>query len=256
MKSKNTKAYPKKITKQMHLFANEKTGETFSITDLEKRQAKKKRKLMQFENIYRQLGVKAQTINKQHRLIKTTPLVSDTLIKDTKGYSPQIAKQLLLFVNDETGEFFKATDLQIRQAKKKKKFIDFENVYTQAFADAKIFVIGVVIDYDDEKRTIDYLLRDLKKRIRKLGIKVLGYIGVRDIGDNKFQRHLHVLVAVNKLTMDEFGKLQGKPKENEVMETLDCLKRFHKLIWYLIHKNLYAPYKSRTYYSSLKFRLL
>lgn len=187
-----------------------------------------------------------------HRLIRFTPLGTKKSFQDSKGFTPLIAKQMLQFLNEETAEVFKTTDLRIRKSKKAKKFLQFLKAYESPFKSGDITIIGFVIDYSDEILP-QYLIKEIKKRLKRMNVEILGYIGIRDIGDNKFQRHIHLLIALRKISREIFDKIKGKPSEKKAVAEIYDLKG---IVFYLIKKELYAGHKSRPYFFSSKFRKL
>ena len=75
---------------------------------------------------------------------------------------------------------------------------------------------------------------------------------MRDIGDKKFERHFHFMVATTRINRDHLIKIRSK-RENNKTKIVLC-KNINAFINYLVKKEIYAGTKKRSYGSSQFFK--
>ena len=192
---------------------------------------------------------------------------------DNSGLIPKVARQEITFFNEDTFTSFKTTDLDIKKFKRNKTLKQFEYKYLPMVLSKTVTVLGVVIDSNDYPNTSAFL-HFLKKKLQRKGVDTLGYVSARDVGEQKFNRHIHFLVAIEYINSNVFKDLLKKKnhsKYNVIMLSIGKRKQRNKynkqsslnqssaptlpiMINYLSAKELYGAGKQRSYSKSKEFR--
>lgn len=169
---------------------------------------------------------------------------------DNTGHSPIQALYMKSIVNINTGEVIEVTDLQCKLRKRDSALRDFFGKYGNLWKNGEISILSNYVDavkYD----TIATFNSSFNKKLKRKGIKRLGYVWVRDIGDIKFEKHFHVLIATSRITAEVFRSLFKAKKDNRYK--VQFLKTKNGMRDYIMKKELYAASKQRSYGRSRKF---
>jgi len=188
----------------------------------------------------------------QYSLRRVTPLLSrDSYLINNRGEIPRKASQELIFQNNENGKFVITTDLNIKKYKRNKKFYEFFNTYYRKFKKNEISILIFIYSISIYKSP-SIALKEIRKKFKKNKITELGYIGLRDIGDNIFKCHFHIMLSLTKINNEAFTKLMGKKRsKNYEFELCQDIGSF---LNYLTKKEIYAPRNKRSYFTSKIFK--
>jgi hypothetical protein len=163
---------------------------------------------------------------------------------------PVVAKYKLGFFDDQTGNFFETTDLNIKKGNKRKRFNLFKDTYIKLFKTKKISVLLFIIEpefWENNSKFISYL----KKKIGRLSIDNYGYIWTNDVGDEKFKIHTHFVIATSRLTSEQIKILIKKKYKYKFI----CCNNLRDFTAYLKNKELYAEKKKRSWGCSRTFKI-
>ena len=192
---------------------------------------------------------------------------------DNMGLTPKTPRQVISFLNEDTFSYFTKTDVDIKKFKRNKTLKQFESKYLPLVLSKTVTVLGVVIASNDYPNTSAFL-HFLKKKLQRKGVDTLGYVSARDVGEQKFNRHVHLLVAIEYINSNVFKALFEKKnhsKYNVIMLAKGNRKQRNKdskqsslnqrsastlpmMINYLSAKELYGAGKQRSYSKSKDFR--
>lgn len=187
----------------------------------------------------------------KYKLWKFDLLSGASIESDNTGQTPQRAKFRKHFVNLETAEVSHITDLESRKYKRNKYLDAFTAVYKQPFSTQKISLLSFVVN-EAKYKSISHFLNMLSKKLCRKNISKLGYVWVRDVGDNRFERHFHLLIAVSRIDSTTFQELFSKKRHTEY--EVQFFRNVSGLKSYLKKKNLYGAKKQRAFGKSKEFK--
>lgn len=188
----------------------------------------------------------------QFKLWKYDLLSGGSIESDKSGQTPQRAKFRKHFVNLDTAEVYQITDLESRKYKRNKYLDSFTAVYAKSFSSKQISLLSFVVN-DAEYTSISQFLNMLGKKLRRKNISKLGYVWVRDVGDNRFERHFHILIAVSRIDSQIFQELFSQKRHSEY--EVQFFRNVKGLNSYLKKKNLYGAKKQRAFGKSKEFKI-
>jgi hypothetical protein len=172
---------------------------------------------------------------------------------DNLGQTPMRPRYEKTFVNVETGEYSVTTDLQSKTYRRNRYITDFFKTYEKSYSDRLVSELGCVVN-PDFYPTISKFINTIKRKLKRKGIELLGYVWVRDVGDIKFEKHFHVLLATSRITAETFENILKKKKKGGYK--CEFLKAPKGKKNYLVEKNLYADKKQRAFGKSRRFILI
>lgn len=183
-----------------------------------------------------------------YRCVNSVPIARGLYYSDKSGQKIVVPRYQLTFLNEETGELHTTNDLSIKQSKKRKKFYLFNGVYRPYLKKGQVSILLFVTEkeyWQKQSKFISYI----KKKIKRLGGAVLGYMWANDIGVAKFKDHVHTVIATDRLTSEQIRKIITKKCKYSVQ----CCNDIRDFVGYLNKKNLYAENKKRSWGCSRKF---
>jgi hypothetical protein len=166
------------------------------------------------------------------------------------GENPRVATKRYFFVNTITEETFSVTDLHLQKQRRNRVLQKMRETYSRLISAKKISTIIIVAPVEQYKKPSDFL-KEFKKKLIRHNISLLGYYWQRDIGDNKFECHYHIILFLKKITGAVYRKLFKRKKGKYEAEFCDSLSKFKE---YLKKKEIYAPEKKRSYGCSREFK--
>jgi hypothetical protein len=184
------------------------------------------------------------------RLIKLVYLSEGLTNSNNMGQIPIKAKFKKTFLNSTTGELVSITDLQSKLHKRNKFIKLFMEVYLKHFKNKSISILSFVV-YPKKYDSITKFTNTISRKLKREGISRLGYVWVRDIGDKKFEKHFHYLLATSRIDKVLFKKLFRTKKQNDykvVFITTD-----DGMANYINKKDLYGEKKQRSFGKSRQF---
>jgi hypothetical protein len=188
----------------------------------------------------------------KYKLWKFDLLSGASIESDNSGQTPQRAKFRKHFVNLETAEISHITDLESRKYKRNKYLDAFTAVYKQPFSSQKISLLSFVVN-ESKYKSISQFLNMLSKKLCRKIISKYGYLWIRDVGDNRFERHFHLLIAVSRIDSRTFQELFSKKRHSEY--EVEFFRNIRGLKSYLKKKNLYGAKKKRAFGKSKEFKI-
>ena len=175
-----------------------------------------------------------------------------SIINDNTGQIPHQAKYRIIYVNTDTGELSSITDLESKKYKRNKCLELFHNVYNKHFKAKKISIFSVVVN-EEEYGSISKFINTITRKLKRKGIERFGYVWVRDIGEIKFQKHFHIIIATSKVEKKLFNTLFNKKQHNAY--NIEFMNSSKGIINYIKEKELYGKKRQRTFGKSRFFPL-
>jgi hypothetical protein len=167
------------------------------------------------------------------------------------GQTPILPKYNKTYLNIETGELNEVSDLQSKIYKRDKFLRLFFNVYQKYYSNKKITILSAVVNQDTYP-TITKFINTITRKLKRKGIDRLGYFWVRDIGDKRFHKHFHILLATSRISAEKFKSIfENKDHNNYDIEFL----KSKGMKSYINDKELYAANKQRAFGKSKTFPL-
>jgi hypothetical protein len=167
------------------------------------------------------------------------------------GQTPIFPKYNKTYLNIETGELNEVSDLQSKIYKRDKFLRLFFNVYQKYYSNKKITILSAVVNQDTYP-TITKFINTITRKLKRKGIDRLGYFWVRDIGDKRFHKHFHILLATSIISTEKFKSIfEKKDHSNYEIEYL----KSKGMKSYINDKELYAANKQRAFGKSKTFPL-
>ena len=186
-----------------------------------------------------------------YKLWKFDILSGASIESDNSGQTPQQAKYRKHFVNLETAEICRITDLDSRKFKRNKHIENFTKTYKSQFSAKKVSILSFVVN-ESKYATVSKFLNMIGKKINRKQIEKLGYVWVRDVGEINFERHFHVLIATSRITPKTFQELFSKKRHSYF--DVEFLRNPNGLRAYLTKKELFGVNKQRSYGKSIEFK--
>ena len=169
---------------------------------------------------------------------------------DNSGHYPIQARYIKSIINVNTGEIIEVTDLQCKERNRDNVLNDFFSEYANFFMKDEISILSIVVNAS-KYNTIATFNASFNKKLKRKGIKRLGYVWVRDIGEIKFEKHFHVLIATSRICSAMFRSLFQKKKDDKY--AVQFLKTKYGMKGYLKPKKLYAAFNQRSHGRSRRF---
>jgi hypothetical protein len=167
------------------------------------------------------------------------------------GQTPILPKYNKTYLNIETGELNEVSDLQSKIYKRDKFLRLFFNVYQKYYSNKKITILSAVVNQDTYP-TITKFINTITRKLKRKGIDRLGYFWVRDIGDKRFHKHFHILLATSIISTEKFKSIfEKKDHSNYEIEYL----KSKGMKSYINDKELFAANKQRAFGKSKTFPL-
>jgi len=171
-------------------------------------------------------------------------------ISDNTGQTPLSAKYERTFINYETGELRVITDLKSKMYKRDKNLNLFLKVYRKHYMQRKISILSAVVN-QDEYASISKFVNTFTRKLKRKGIDRLGYVWVRDVGDEIFHKHYHIIIATTNISGNKFNDLFCNKKHNDY--EVQFVRTLKGISDYLKEKDLFGAIKQRTYGKSRRF---
>ena len=171
---------------------------------------------------------------------------------DNIGQTPLTAKYKKTFLNKETGQICEVTDLESKIYKRNNCLKLFFSVYTKYFVKKSLSILTAVVN-QDEYQSITKFVNTITRKLKRKGVDRLGYVWVRDVGDEIFHKHYHIKIATTRINEVLFNELFCKKKHNRY--EVEFLKTPKGMATYITDKDLYGANKQRTYGKSRRFPL-
>jgi hypothetical protein len=164
------------------------------------------------------------------------------------GQQAQKPKYEKRFVNTHTGEYSITTDLAIKKNRRKKHLNNFKRCYEKYLKRKEISLLGVIVNQKSYDK-ISKFMNTCKKKLNRKGVKTLGYVWQRDVGDEMFE-HYHILLATTRI--NNFYEIFKNKKNNKYNIEFEPINRMKN---YLAKKELFGIKKQRAYGKSREFKV-
>jgi hypothetical protein len=169
---------------------------------------------------------------------------------DNLGQTPLTPKYKKTFINKETGQICEVTDLESKIYKRDNCLKLFFSVYAKYFVKKSLSIISAVVN-QDKYHSITKFVNTITRKLIRRGIKRLGYVWVRDVGNEIFHKHYHIIIATTKINEGLFKELFSNKKHNNY--EVQFLKTPKGMAKYITDKVLYGANKQRAYGKSRNF---
>jgi hypothetical protein len=186
-----------------------------------------------------------------YKLWRYDLLSGASIDSDNLGQTPQRAKYRKHFVNLETAEVSQITDLQSRKHKRNTQVEQFVKCYTPLFKKQKISILSFVVK-EDKYPTISKFLDMIAKKFNRKGIKKLGHVWVRDVGDILAEKHFHIMIATTRIEPEAFRELFSKKRHSNY--DVEFSRNPKGLRTYIKQKELYGSKKKRAFGKSFDYK--
>ena len=183
-------------------------------------------------------------------LIYTKYISEGSYSSDNVGHIPMRAKYKRTFLNQMTGEISEVTDLQSKKYKRDKHLRLFYNVYSKYHGSNSLSILSIVVN-EDEYSTITKFINTITRKLKRKGVDRLGYVWIRDVGEEVFRKHYHLLMATSRIEGSLFRELFSKKNHNQYR--VQFLKYRKGMKNYLSKKDLFGDSKHRAYGKSRFF---
>ncbi len=187
----------------------------------------------------------------QYKLWRYDLLSGASIDSDNLGQTPQRAKYRKHFVNLDTAVVSQITDLQSRKHKRNIQVEQFVKCYTSSFKKQKISILSFVVK-EAYYQTISKFVNTISKKFARKGIKKLGHVWVRDVGDIQAEKHFHILIATTRIEPETFRNLFSKKRHSNY--DVEFARNTKGLRTYIKQKELYGSKKQRAFGKSVEFR--
>lgn len=86
----------------------------------------------------------------------------------------------------------------------------------------------------------------MKKKLIRKGIKIYAYCWIRDVGDIDYQKHIHLIIVINRINGVIFKSLFEKKLDNNYK--VEFCKSLKGTIKYITNKPLFGKLNQATYH--------
>jgi len=179
------------------------------------------------------------------------PIIQRSFNINNSPHIPQIATKRLFFVGDDE-IFFSTTDLDLKKINRAKKLEKFKSTYSRLFEQQKVSVWLFIVNAELQNSPSKFL-QGIKTKFGRKGLATLGIFWQRDIGDNHFKLHYHILIATTSVTDDLVKKLYNYNKTYDNFKFEFC-KNINAFKNYLKRKEIYGGKKKKSWGSSKEYK--
>jgi hypothetical protein len=172
-------------------------------------------------------------------------------VTDKSGYIPHVATKALFFKDAASGKIWKTTDLDYKKKKRAAWLDSFRHAYLKPFTRKEVTIMLLVV-HEDQYGNLSDFISDFKKKLSRRQIAVLGYVWARDVGEKHFERHAHLVMAIDRITGEKFRDMMKRKKSKGYnIELCNNVKGFRS---YLRKKEIYGANKQRSFGKSNCFK--
>jgi hypothetical protein len=189
---------------------------------------------------------------KEWRLIRFQPISVTSNISDNSGQYPLQPKYFKTYLNLDTAEIKHSNDLIQKKNRRNFIFNEFCRKYSSLYKKKYISVFAIVVS-EFEFPSMSKFINSFSRKLKRKGVEKLGYAWMRDIGEVKFEKHYHLLMATSKVNHKLFVELFSKKRNNKY--DIQFVKNMKGIVGYIKDKNLFARNKQRAFGKSKEFLL-
>ncbi len=187
-----------------------------------------------------------------YRLEKVVYLSEGSTDSDNLGQIPLKAKYKKTFLNTITGELSYTTDLLSKVSKRNKFINQFCEVYSKSFKNKKISILSLVV-YTERYKSISKFINTITRKLKRKNIERLGYVWIRDVGDERFEKHYHIIISTSRIDSTMFHTLFNKKTHNDFK--VEFMRDEEGMANYIKEKDLFGEKNQRSYGKSRLFPL-
>jgi hypothetical protein len=190
-------------------------------------------------------------VKKNIKFLWTEKLIEPSLDSDNlcQQHTPRWRKY---FLNEDTGQIFSCTDIDIKKKNRLDKLKLFIDAYYDLYENNKLSISSTVVNVDDYK--VSEFLLFTKRKLLRHKIHILGYVNVLDSGSIKNKNHNHILIATTTISKEQLDTLMND--KNKERYSSEFLKTKNGMKEYLHKKAIFSSTKGRSYSSSIRFKSL
>lgn len=171
---------------------------------------------------------------------------------DNLGQSPIQPKYLYRFYNEITGRYSYVSDWSVRLNKRNELINNFYRRYENPYSQNTVSLLSFVVSQEHYPTPTTFVSNIIRKFKRKK-IQKLGYIWLRDIGEEVFERHYHVIMAFETISKEQFKIIFKNKKGNHY--NVQFVKKRNGMKNYLKVKGMFGGHKMKSYNGSRNFYL-
>jgi hypothetical protein len=164
---------------------------------------------------------------------------------------PQLPKRRIFFIDDNE-KMFSITDLELKKKKRSKRLEQFKSTYSRLFKENKVSVWLFILDAELQNSPSKFL-QGIKTKFKRKGVAILGVFWQRDIGENEFKLHFHIMITTS-FVKNEIVQQLFKPNKSYNNFKFEFCKHLNAFKNYLKKKELYGNRNKRTWGSSNEFK--
>ena len=189
---------------------------------------------------------------KEWKLIRFQPISVTSNTSDNVGQTPMLSKYIKFYLNLVTGEVKSSNDLIQKKNRRNFIFNEFSRKYSRLYEKNIISLFAIVVS-EKYYVTLSKFINSFSRKIKRKGIEKLGYVWARDVGDIKFEKHFHLLIATSLVHYNLFKDLFKNKKDNRY--EIQYVKKINGIVRYIKDKELFASHKQRAFGKSKSFLL-
>jgi len=175
-----------------------------------------------------------------------------TNYNDKLGQIPIEAKYRFIYFNSITGKKSFATDWGLRINRRNNMFDEFYRKYKVPYSIHEVSLLTFVVSQEHYSKPSNFL-SNITRKFKRKNIQRLGYIWARDIGEEVFERHYHVIIACEKISKEQFKIIFKNKNGNHY--NVQFIKKTNGMRNYLKVKGLFGGGRLRAYGKSRQFLL-
>jgi hypothetical protein len=187
-------------------------------------------------------------------LIKLRYLLEGSNNSNNSGYIPNIPKYEKTYLEGATCDMSVTTDLAERIQARDMNLNHFFSKYVPLQFDKKTAtILCAIVDQSHYLKITDFI-SNVKRFLKRRKIDVLGYIWQRDVGDFKFEKHYHLLIATSIINPEVIMQIELWGNRCPDKSRIQVLRTKSGMCKYLKKKEIYAARYQKGFTKSQFFK--
>lgn len=173
---------------------------------------------------------------------------------NNSGYTPNVPKYEKTYFEDTTSELIVTTDLAERIQMRDQNLNLFFNKYLPLHFELKTATILCAIVNYSHYSQINKFISNFQRYLKRRKIELLGYVWQRDVGDFKFEKHYHLLIATSIINTEVLMQVLLRGNMYPDKSRIEVLRTKTGMYKYLKKKEIYAARYQKGFTKSQCFR--
>ncbi len=190
---------------------------------------------------------------KQYTFLKYESLLGKSYNSNNTGQTPLEPMYIKTFINNYTNTVCHISDLDIRKNKRNQYLDTFISTYEKSYYEQSISILGIIINVSVYP-SITKFLEMLKKKLKRKDIETLGYVWLRDAGDEVAEPHFHIILTSTRISKEQFKELFEVKKNSNYEVQLSYFPNGLKS--YFKKKGIFGKKQQRSFGKSRIFKKL